>query len=453
MIDPDSYDRSKTLPKNLSNSSVSAFRTCAAKFAYRYLHGLPDPGSVDTAIGHFVHAVLEQLYGYPPEKRTIELARELAKHEWANTATSDEAIANGMNATPEAVLENKNRSWKAIEGLFAMEDPTKVDVLSREKSFYVTTNANEGVMGIVDRVDRTADGEVIVDYKGLALDTRVPTPDGWTVMGSLVVGSTVYGRDGNPYEVTAVSSIHENTCYELSMENGTRIIADDEHQWVVWSRKTKTESIQTTAQLSASIQHRFGPIRQWYMPTGADAGLYPGGLVVPSHENFLTAGAPARSGIGKTTAKGICILSVIQVPTVPTVCITVDSPDSTYLITEKFLVSHNTGKKPKQRFESEARFQGNLYGAVVHGTSLHRGEKPLDPKLVRFLYLGERKTLELLVDDHTRETAFAAVSAARDRMKVSLAAGHFAPSPGPLCSYCAYKAVCPAGTAYQSRAV
>ena len=36
----------------------------------------------------------------------------------------------------------------------------------------------------------------VVDYKGLAVDTPLPTPDGWTTMGEVEVGDRLIGFDG-----------------------------------------------------------------------------------------------------------------------------------------------------------------------------------------------------------------------------------------------------------------
>jgi Phage portal protein, SPP1 Gp6-like/LAGLIDADG-like domain len=68
----------------------------------------------------------------------------------------------------------------------------------------------------------------------LALDTVIPTPTGLTTMGDLVVGDEVFVPDGTPTEVVALSPIYlDRDCYEVSFDDGTRITADAEHEWVV----------------------------------------------------------------------------------------------------------------------------------------------------------------------------------------------------------------------------
>lgn len=68
--------------------------------------------------------------------------------------------------------------------------------------------------------------------KALALDTKIPTPDGWKIMGDLEVGDFVFGTDGRPCRVTATSPVYENhKCYELHFSNGQKVIADAGHLW------------------------------------------------------------------------------------------------------------------------------------------------------------------------------------------------------------------------------
>lgn len=68
--------------------------------------------------------------------------------------------------------------------------------------------------------------------KGLALDTPIPTPDGWTTMGEISVGDVVFDRSGQPTEVTDVSEIKNNPCFKVTFSNGDSVICDDEHRWL-----------------------------------------------------------------------------------------------------------------------------------------------------------------------------------------------------------------------------
>jgi phage terminase large subunit-like protein len=72
--------------------------------------------------------------------------------------------------------------------------------------------------------------------KGLALDTPIPTPDGWKTMGELQVGDTLFDENGLPCKVTLVSDVKHIDCYELQFSNGERIKCDGDHLWVTKAR-------------------------------------------------------------------------------------------------------------------------------------------------------------------------------------------------------------------------
>jgi replicative DNA helicase len=69
--------------------------------------------------------------------------------------------------------------------------------------------------------------------KALAIDTPVPTPKGWTTMGSLTVGSEVFGLDGKPTRVVAATDVmHGRPCYRVTFSDGAEIVADEQHMWL-----------------------------------------------------------------------------------------------------------------------------------------------------------------------------------------------------------------------------
>ncbi|TQS19852.1 replicative DNA helicase [Microbispora hainanensis] len=68
--------------------------------------------------------------------------------------------------------------------------------------------------------------------KALALDTPLPTPDGWTTMGEVKVGDHLIGADGRPTRVVAATDVMvDRPCYEVEFSDGTVIVADAQHQW------------------------------------------------------------------------------------------------------------------------------------------------------------------------------------------------------------------------------
>ena len=72
--------------------------------------------------------------------------------------------------------------------------------------------------------------------KGLALDTPIPTPNGWTTMGELSVGDTLYDENGEECKVSFTSEIHHIDCYEVEFSNGEKIVCDGDHRWLTTAR-------------------------------------------------------------------------------------------------------------------------------------------------------------------------------------------------------------------------
>ena len=72
--------------------------------------------------------------------------------------------------------------------------------------------------------------------KGLALDTPIPTPDGWTIMGDIQEGDTLFDEQGKQCNVTFVSDLKFLDCYEVKFSNGEKIVCDGDHLWLTTAR-------------------------------------------------------------------------------------------------------------------------------------------------------------------------------------------------------------------------
>src|SRR5687768_16693489 len=63
-----------------------------------------------------------------------------------------------------------------------------------------------------------------LEGKALALETPVPTPRGWASIGSLAPGDAVFGADGRPTLVTAVTAVHVGRpCFEVLFSDGQSV--------------------------------------------------------------------------------------------------------------------------------------------------------------------------------------------------------------------------------------
>ena len=76
-------------------------------------------------------------------------------------------------------------------------------------------------------------GVVVMDWKGLPLDTPIATKNGWKNIADIHEGDYVFDKNGKPTRVLHVSEIHKNPCYKIVFDNKDEIIADCDHRWEI----------------------------------------------------------------------------------------------------------------------------------------------------------------------------------------------------------------------------
>jgi hypothetical protein len=119
---------------------------------------------------------------------------------------------------------------------------------------------------------------IIPDYKGLALDTPIPTPGGWTTVRNLQVGDQVFDASGAPCTVKAKSEVHMRQCYRVRFDDGSSVVCDDEHLWVTTAGRNSpgsryttavrsTEEIRQTLKLYGQNQHRVAVAGAMQLPS------------------------------------------------------------------------------------------------------------------------------------------------------------------------------------------
>lgn len=160
--------------------------------------------------------------------------------------------------------------------------------------------------------------------KALALDTPIPTPDGFVLMGNLQVGQQVLDEHGKPTTVTYLSPIYLNhSCYRLMWEDGTTVVADAEHLWQfdLYINPTRHYSVTVPTHTHYSTVKYFNECS----------------------DGVKTISSPPVPSFDRPRRK---VLSIEPTLSVPVRCITVDSPSHMYLCTESFIPTHNTSFLP-----------------------------------------------------------------------------------------------------------
>lgn len=102
-----------------------------------------------------------------------------------------------------------------------------------EPLFTEATVYGTGYAGTADFFGKVDGVMTCLDFKGLPLDTRIPTPTGWTTMSQIQVGDSLFDEAGNVTQVSGKSDVKNVDCYELTFDTGETVVCDADHRWVV----------------------------------------------------------------------------------------------------------------------------------------------------------------------------------------------------------------------------
>ncbi|WRC84572.1 PD-(D/E)XK nuclease family protein [Helicobacter pylori] len=188
-----------TIPKDFSfsASSLNAFLTCKRRFYYHYIKRFKESPKDEnnSTVGSLLHELLKEAYEkdknpYALEERLIQL------------------LEIRGNITPKERLDTLI-ALKKIQVFYAKEKErfhAKIKILDLEKSFE-TTIQGVAFKGRIDRIDKTADNEIILlDYKfksELKLDNMSDKQ-----RGSL-----------SPIEIAQISADYQMAIYAFALKN------------------------------------------------------------------------------------------------------------------------------------------------------------------------------------------------------------------------------------------
>ncbi|WRE23787.1 ATP-dependent deoxyribonuclease AddB [Helicobacter pylori] len=187
------------IPKDFSfsASSLNAFLTCKRRFYYHYIKRFKESPKDEnnSAVGSLLHELLKEAYEkdknpYALEERLIQL------------------LETRENITPKERLDTLI-ALKKIQAFYLKEKErfkAKIKILDLEKSFE-TTIQGVAFKGRIDRIDKTADNEIILlDYKfksDLKLDNMSKTQRGGL----------------SPIEIAQISTDYQMAIYAFALKN------------------------------------------------------------------------------------------------------------------------------------------------------------------------------------------------------------------------------------------
>lgn len=205
--------------------------------------------------------------------------------------------------------------------------------------------------------------------KALDINTPIPTPNGWTTMEFVKEGDQVFDDAGNICNVTFATEIQYNrTCYEIEFDNGSKLVADEDHQWNVFTdskkefttttkflveneekfyiRVSKAVDKDTVRDRENNLIHLlkdFGEVIDSFykLPRYIDdtdiASLVSSlGIKVFYSDSYILFNSLKHNN------ESLSIKAITPIETRPVKCISVDSPKNLYLAGKDYIVTHNT---------------------------------------------------------------------------------------------------------------
>ncbi|TAK69441.1 MAG: PD-(D/E)XK nuclease family protein [Actinomycetota bacterium] len=151
--------RGEGLPAAVSPSQVTTYLSCPLRYYFATVGRWREPPSPATIAGSLVHDTFEALYREAPADRTRQRAHDLLRAEAAECFSAPE---NAPYARDPDVADLAKAS---VDGLFEVEDPTRVAVAATDLAAAVATEV--GGVRFAGRLDRRSRGEVdrLTDYK------------------------------------------------------------------------------------------------------------------------------------------------------------------------------------------------------------------------------------------------------------------------------------------------
>ena len=257
--------------------------------------------------GHYARIVEEHAL----LRRLIGVAGELAE---LGYSVPDDVTAAVDEAERMVFDLSERRTTDSVEALRNLIGPSldRIEELSHRSSRItgVATGYNEldEILAGLQPQSLTIVGARPAMGKALALDTPIPTPQGWTTMGSLRVGDDVLDEHGSPCTVTYTSpTFVGHRCYLMRFDDGSTLVADAGHRWLAYDdegwtadgeRSPRRARIVTTEQMrTEGVRTPDGRRPNWYVPLaeaidGPEIDLAVDPYVLGCSAAALTSGTP-----------------------------------------------------------------------------------------------------------------------------------------------------------------
>jgi putative RecB family exonuclease len=214
--------------ETLSPSRASDFKHCPQLFRYRAIDRIEVPPTIHQARGTTAHLALQRLFEEVPDQRTPDRLYDLFRTAWSELKASE---FPDLFETPEEEREWGIGSLGILHNYFAVEDPTTFTPIERELDM-LEELGDLTIRGILDRMDETADGLIITDYKtGKAPPERYALPAFFALK---IYALLIRNRTGRTPAAIRLMYLNGPTVYEVPVTDG-QLDAMDRQLQALWA--------------------------------------------------------------------------------------------------------------------------------------------------------------------------------------------------------------------------
>ncbi|GGL26993.1 replicative DNA helicase [Nocardia jinanensis] len=248
-------------------------------------------------------------------RRLVEAGTRIVQYGYAGADGQDvaEVVDRAQAEVYEVTERRTSEDYLPLEELL---QPTMDEIDSIASRGGISLGVPTGFSELDELTNGLHPGQMIIVAarpgvgKALALDTPLPTPDGWTTMGEVRAGDRLLDANHQPTTVVAATEIlRDRPCYEVEFSDGAIIVADEQHQWVTVDSGS-VRRVRTTGDIAHTLKTVDG---------------------TPNH----TVREPLRSSARR-------IVDARKIDPVPVRCVEVDNSDHLYLAGPTMVPTHNS---------------------------------------------------------------------------------------------------------------
>lgn len=143
----------------ISYSTLDTYQNCPLKYKYREVDKIKEPKSKEAVFGTLIHAVMKYIHTPALLAPSLDQALDFYAKSWNSEIYENELEERSAFSQGVTIIQN----------YLARTKPADFTIVDLESRFAIEIGTEETgihtVSGIIDRIDKTADGYEIIDYK------------------------------------------------------------------------------------------------------------------------------------------------------------------------------------------------------------------------------------------------------------------------------------------------